>query len=122
LIEKKSIHTPLIDSKRMLRLATCAALCLVSGASAKTTLLRSRAPETVPAVDSIGNARTEFNVAKQNAMQFAQAGMGAAEAVAPKVYQVSPGIKGGLAFEPSGVEDSAHAPTTFRPENACERA
>ena len=89
-------------------MATCAALCLVTATSAKTTLLRSSAPETAPAVDSIGNARTEFNVAKQNAMQFAQAGMGAAEAVAPKVYQVSPGVKGGLAFEPAaGQNDPA---------------
>jgi phage shock protein A len=63
-----------------------------------------------PAIEakSIENARTEFNMAKSNAMKFVDAGMAAAEAAAPKVYKVAPGVKGGLAFEPSaGQNDPA---------------
>ena len=88
----------------MQRLA--AALCLVVATTTAATNLRTNAPEIQ--TNSIQNARTEFNTAKSNAMKFVDAGMAAAETFTPKVYKVAPGVKGGLAFEPSaGQNDPA---------------
>ena len=85
-------------------------LLAVVGTVSATTRLRSATRQTAPAVEanSIETARTEFNTAKSNAMKFVDAGMAAAEGFTPKVYKVAPGVKGGLAFEPSaGQNDPA---------------
>ena len=88
------------------RLAFCLATATTIVSSA--TLLRSHhAHQSAPQVNEIENARTEFNTAKGNAMKFVDAGL-ASEAFSPKVYKVAPGVKGGLAFEPStGQNDPA---------------
>ena len=70
--------------------------------------LRTRTGAPAVEIDAIAEARTEFNTAKGNAMKFVDAGMASAEAFTPKVYKVAPGVKGGMAFEPSaGQNDPA---------------
>ena len=88
-------------------LRSAAAVVLLSGVCTASNL-RTRTGAPAVEIDAIADARTEFNTAKGNAMKFVDAGMASGEAFTPKVYKVAPGVKGGMAFEPSaGQNDPA---------------
>ncbi len=74
--------------------------------AAATAQPTAQATASVPAAQAaarvVDSARTQFTQAREGAMKFAEANLGAGAAgavgAAPKIYKVTPGVKGGLAL------------------------
>ena len=71
-------------------------------AAPPTAQATASVPAAQAAARAVDSARTQFTEARGAAMKFTEANLGAAAAVgagdAPKIYKVTPGVKGGLAL------------------------